>query len=183
MQIAITLRDSVKNFDKCVKSSVSSTTPGGRFAIPGNNALVSQVKGNHQERAKMKLISQLTLAGLLSVITTNSIAADPSSANYRMRWDVLDSGGGVSASTNYQMTGSIQSTAIGQSSSTNYKMTAGFQSVPDTDADSVRDFLDNCTLVANTNQTNADSDLDIFGNACDADLKGDGFVYVSLWMS
>ena len=55
--------------------------------------------------------------------------------------------------------------------------------MPDTDADSVRDFLDNCTLAANTNQTNADSDLDIFGNACDADLKGDGCVYVSLWMS
>ena len=81
------------------------------------------------------------------------------------------------------MTGSIQSTTIAQSSSTNYKMTVGFQSVPDTDADSVRDFLDNCTLAANTNQTNADSDLDIFSNACDADLKGDGFVYVSLWMS
>jgi hypothetical protein len=44
----------------------------------------------------------------------------------------------------------------------------------DTDGDGVPDHLDNCTLVPNPNQLDADSDW--YGNACDADLNNDGQV-------
>jgi len=44
----------------------------------------------------------------------------------------------------------------------------------DTDGDGVRDFADNCTLIANASQV--DSDADGFGNRCDADLNGTGMV-------
>jgi hypothetical protein len=45
---------------------------------------------------------------------------------------------------------------------------------PDDDADGVADAEDNCLGIANADQT--DSDLDGFGNACDADYNGDGSV-------
>ena len=44
----------------------------------------------------------------------------------------------------------------------------------DTDADNVLDFMDNCTMVANTTQQ--DSDGDDFGNACDSDFNNDNQV-------
>ena len=42
---------------------------------------------------------------------------------------------------------------------------------PDTDGDGIQDSLDNCTLVANTDQR--DTNGDGFGNICDADLNQD----------
>jgi hypothetical protein len=47
----------------------------------------------------------------------------------------------------------------------------------DADADGILDVDDNCTLVANSEQT--DSNGDGFGNACDADLDNNGFVNFS----
>jgi hypothetical protein len=54
---------------------------------------------------------------------------------------------------------------------------------PDTDADGVTDALDNCTLVPNgLNDTSTagpfqnDTDMDGYGNMCDADLNNSGFV-------
>ena len=44
----------------------------------------------------------------------------------------------------------------------------------DTDADGVAQLYDNCTLVANPTQLDADSDG--YGNACDADLNNSGLV-------
>jgi len=44
----------------------------------------------------------------------------------------------------------------------------------DTDADTVPDSQDNCTLVANTNQRNTDGDS--YGNACDPDFNGNNIV-------
>ena len=45
---------------------------------------------------------------------------------------------------------------------------------PDTDADGVPDSLDNCSLVSNASQLDADSDG--YGNICDADLNNSGLV-------
>jgi hypothetical protein len=44
----------------------------------------------------------------------------------------------------------------------------------DTDGDTVPDALDNCTLIANTDQR--DTDGDNYGNMCDGDLNDDGIV-------
>lgn len=44
----------------------------------------------------------------------------------------------------------------------------------DSDADTVKDGLDNCVLRANTNQRNTNADP--YGNACDADLNENEFV-------
>lgn len=46
--------------------------------------------------------------------------------------------------------------------------------VRDTDLDFIPDFEDNCTFTVNPNQR--DSDVDTYGNACDADLNNDGIV-------
>ena len=46
--------------------------------------------------------------------------------------------------------------------------------LPDTDQDGIPDLADNCTLVANSNQLDADSDG--YGNICDADLNNSGLV-------
>ncbi len=48
--------------------------------------------------------------------------------------------------------------------------------VADTDGDGVTDLNDNCVLIRNADQF--DGDADLFGNACDADLSGDGIVNV-----
>jgi len=45
---------------------------------------------------------------------------------------------------------------------------------PDADGDGIDDSTDNCTLAANPDQT--DSNSDGFGNACDADINNDGIV-------
>jgi hypothetical protein len=47
----------------------------------------------------------------------------------------------------------------------------------DTDGDTIDDAIDNCTLVPNTDQRNTDGDL--YGNICDADLNNDGTVNLS----
>ena len=56
-------------------------------------------------------------------------------------------------------------------------MVAGFHSPPDSDADSVRNFLDNCIEISNTDQRNTNAGigpgLDGFGNVCDPDLNND----------
>ena len=118
-------------------------------------------------------------ATAISLIATTALSA-PQSDNYRLRWSVLDAGGGVASSANYRVAGSVESTAVGSSSSTNYALVSGFQSVPDTDSDTVRDVFDNCVLVANPDQLNANSGVgpgtDIYGNVCDADLDESGFV-------
>ncbi|RME34177.1 MAG: hypothetical protein D6786_05660 [Gammaproteobacteria bacterium] len=44
---------------------------------------------------------------------------------------------------------------------------------PDTDGDTIPDPWDNCLLNPNPNQL--DSDMDFYGNVCDADLNNDGF--------
>ncbi|MFK7886779.1 MAG: thrombospondin type 3 repeat-containing protein [Gammaproteobacteria bacterium] len=46
----------------------------------------------------------------------------------------------------------------------------------DTDADLIDDAIDNCQLVSNADQTDADNDG--FGNACDTDLNNDGITNV-----
>jgi hypothetical protein len=45
---------------------------------------------------------------------------------------------------------------------------------PDTDGDGIQDYSDNCTLVPNPTQLDADHDG--YGNACDADLNNSGLV-------
>ena len=107
---------------------------------------------------------------IISLLTISPvIATDMSSANYGIKWDVIDSGGGKSASTNYITEASFgQPNAIGESSSTNYTIVAGFESIPDSDSDNILDTMDNCTQVANQDQR--DTDGDGFGNICDPDF-------------
>jgi hypothetical protein len=50
----------------------------------------------------------------------------------------------------------------------------GRRAAPDSDGDGVSDTSDNCTLLANADQRDTDSDG--FGNVCDPDLDNSGFV-------
>ena len=50
---------------------------------------------------------------------------------------------------------------------------------PNSDTDQVADFADNCTLVSNNDQRDADGDG--FGNVCDPDLNNDGIVDFGDW--
>ena len=120
------------------------------------------MKNNHS----VFLLTTLTTC----LLTVNPVsAADMSSANYSIKWDVNDSGGGASASSNYMVKASIgQPTAIGESSSSNYIALAGFETIPDSDADQILDFMDNCLIDSNQNQR--DTDADGYGNICDPDF-------------
>ncbi|NND61375.1 MAG: hypothetical protein HKN49_14045 [Gammaproteobacteria bacterium] len=119
--------------------------------------------------AIVRIICTATLAA--AGLASGAALAQQSSANYTIKWDVVDSGGGFTSSTNYQLTDSVGQQAIGIASSTNYQLSAGFFSPPDTDTDTVRDFLDNCTLDINPDQLDTNSDG--YGNLCDADLNND----------
>jgi hypothetical protein len=56
----------------------------------------------------------------------------------------------------------------------------GLLACDDPDGDGVCEPLDNCLDAANPDQT--DSDADGYGNACDADYDGDGYVAVPDWL-
>ena len=56
-------------------------------------------------------------------------------------------------------------------------LAAAAESAPDTDGDGVPDSLDNCKNVANPPPvSDCDTDMDGYGNLCDADLNNDGLV-------
>lgn len=124
-----------------------------------------------------KVSWRLALASSL-FLGAGVVLAELSSTNYAIPWDVLDGGGGASTSANYAVQGSIaQAGPIGESASAGYILVAGFHSPPDSDTDSVRNFLDNCIEISNTDQRNTNAgigpDLDGFGNICDPDLSND----------
>ncbi len=119
------------------------------------------------------------LLGTALAAVAQVVLADPmSSTNYGVAWSVVDSGGGPSMSSNYGLEGSVsQPSALGSSASTGYSLTAGFFATPDSDADLVRDFMDNCIYDANASQL--DSNGDGYGNRCDPDLDDSGAVNFS----
>ncbi len=122
-----------------------------------------------------KSLGTLALAALAVVSSPLASADIMSSTNYSISWDVNDGGGGTGMSANYTVSDSIgQSAPLGTVSSTNYVLTAGFFAAPDTDEDSIRDFMDNCSLDPNTSQL--DTNGDGFGNLCDPDLDDSGAV-------
>lgn len=125
----------------------------------------------------MKTIKSICCGAVAAslVLAAAAHAADMSSTNYRISWDVIDSGGGLSTSTSYVLVDSVgQPSPIGASASANYSLQAGFHSPPDSDGDIVRDFLDNCLLDPNANQR--DTDMDGYGNLCDGDLDNSGTI-------
>ena len=114
-------------------------------------------------------------SALLLVFTSGlAQAMGSSSPNYSIPWYVLDGGGGTSISTNYTVTGSTgQPSAVGDpATSTHYVLHGGFHTTPDSDGDTLKDFLDNCSTLPNTDQR--DTDGDGYGNLCDGDLNNDG---------
>lgn len=107
------------------------------------------------------------ISGLLLCLSVSiSHAAGQSSSNYTISWDVIDIGAPTVTSTNYILTSSMGQTSSSQHNHTNYVLTAGFQATLDQDNDSVRNVVDNCTAIANSDQV--DTDADTYGDACDA---------------
>ncbi len=118
---------------------------------------------------------RIAVAATAGLMLCAAAVADQSSQSYRIRWDVADAGGGVAVSANYVLNDSIaQAGPVGEGFSSTYILAAGFTTPPDADADLVRDFMDNCSAVQNTDQR--DSDADGFGNLCDGDFNGDNII-------
>ncbi|MFK7888842.1 MAG: hypothetical protein AB8G16_18445 [Gammaproteobacteria bacterium] len=128
----------------------------------------------HSGHYKTKLIHCAAAAAFLLVMAAPSgHAVSPTSTNYAIPWDTIDGGGGTAMSASYTLQDSAaQPSPMGDSVSASYRVQPGFYSVPDTDSDTVRDFMDNCTQDANEDQR--DTNGDGFGNRCDADLNDDG---------
>jgi hypothetical protein len=116
----------------------------------------------------------LSHAPLLVLFSSLVHATGSASTNYTIPWYVLDGGGSTSISTNYTLTASAgQPSALGDTAlSTHYVLHGGFHTAIDSDNDSFKDFLDNCTYVSNPDQL--DTDGDGYGNRCDGDLNNDG---------
>ena len=122
----------------------------------------------------MKRLKYLLI--VVAGLGATAVLAEPMlSTNYGIPWSVDDNGGGPTFSDGYTLESSIaQPSALGTSSSAGYVLHGGFFAAPDTDTDSVRDFMDNCTLDLNANQY--DSNGDGYGNLCDPDLDNNGAV-------
>ena len=125
----------------------------------------------------IKTILRPTLIALLSSTVLGAYASGSSSENFAIDWDVADGGGDMATSATFVLQDTAaQPTATGFSSSASFALQAGFLTPPDSDADGVRNFLDNCTQDANADQR--DSNGDGFGNVCDADFNNDGVTNV-----
>lgn len=112
---------------------------------------------------------------LLLILMVFPLRADPMSVQYRLRWATFDGGAITASSASYKMKGSFaQTSVVGTSSSGSFQVAGGLFSIPDTDGDSVLNFLDNCIEVPNPSQYNANAGVDIYGNACDGDLDNSG---------
>lgn len=127
---------------------------------------------------KTKTLLVCLLATLMLLFLSLSAFSETRvSTNYQIKTDTIASGG-VSSSTNHILVASLgQSSAIGASQSSNYKLNGGFLSMGDQDSDGIFDISDNCILVANPDQLDTDGDL--YGNFCDADLDNSGFVNIA----
>ncbi len=120
-------------------------------------------------------ITTTLAAGAVALAACSTFAETISSTNYKIFWDVNDSGGGALMSSNYTLEGSVgQPGAIGSSIGSSRVLQAGFKTAPDHDGDLVKDFMDNCTVDPNTGQL--DTNGDGYGNICDADLNNDGTI-------
>lgn len=108
----------------------------------------------------------------LFLYSTPGYTADQSSTNYKHPWYTVN-GGGAASSGHYTLTSSVigQSIASVDVSGVNYFFASGFDSLPNVDNDTVKDFMDNCILIANEDQR--DTDGDGYGNRCDGDLNND----------
>ncbi len=127
--------------------------------------------------ARQRSRTRFCLAAALILGRNLSLAAIPSSPHYRLPWLSISSGDTVHSSS-YQATVSLQALASQKARSPSYQLHSGFLSPPDSDGDRVRDFLDNCLLIANPDQRNSNAGngpgQDRFGNLCDADINNDG---------
>lgn len=112
---------------------------------------------------------QLLVTTALILPAVNVIATS-SSANYSIFWSSFSTGQ-ASTSTSYKLMSVPAQNTSGQTSSASYTHIAGFLAPPDTDNDQVKNFLDNCINVHNTDQR--DTNADGFGNRCDPDFNGD----------
>lgn len=112
---------------------------------------------------------------LLTVMATAAVnaMATSSSTNYAIFWNSFSTGQEAS-SLGYTLMSVPAQNASGESSSLSYVHVAGFLAPPDNDNDKVKNFLDNCIEVINTNQR--DTNVDGFGNICDPDLNNNGVV-------
>ncbi|MEL7450497.1 MAG: peptidoglycan DD-metalloendopeptidase family protein [Pseudomonadota bacterium] len=71
-------------------------------------------------------------------------------------------------------TGTVQGGAAEQPTAHGQHAPVSRSGIADADTDGIPDFADNCSAVANADQR--DTDLDGYGNVCDADLSNDGAV-------
>ncbi len=127
-----------------------------------------------RKEKKMKL-ARIVFGLAVVLFASIATAQSTSSANYTIDWAVFDGGGGTMMSTSYTLTDSTaQPTPIGRATSAGYVVEGGFFAPPDTDTDSIRDFMDNCSL--DPNPTQYDSDGDGYGNFCDGDFDNSGAV-------
>ncbi len=94
---------------------------------------------------------------------------------------LLAQGSALAESYSYDPAGRLVGVVYDDGSSISYQYDANGSRLartvtapPDTDTDGILDADDNCTLVANPDQT--DTDQDSYGNACDADFNQSGSV-------
>lgn len=119
-------------------------------------------------RANSMFLQLFVLAAM--IFPAMNVMASSSSSNYSIFWNSFSTGQD-STSTNYKLMSVPAQNASGSSSSASYTHVAGFLAPPDSDNDQVKNFLDNCINVQNTDQR--DTNADGFGNRCDPDFNGD----------
>jgi hypothetical protein len=163
-----------------VTTSLSLNPCFGCIIVLGN-ASYSDGTGGTMQNAALAIHETRSFTATLAVGTTYALTSrlDLSAGErvigpppYAIAVDFYAGGGTIQAFVLTPGTGPLQ--FLGSSGRDYFQPPSAFA---DTDLDARRDALDNCTLVANYDQRDTNSDG--YGNVCDADFNGDGTVNIN----
>ena len=158
-------------------TNVGDIPASAKTAVPTTRILFSQVQQTNipGDGQPTQLNISVSSSNAIDPQTMAGIDSTPA-AGFTGTW--TESPGSASGSFTFGNQVPLHTVTVhttdGVSASTPVPLAVTLPAPVDTDGDGVGDYVDNCLIVANTDQR--DTNGDSFGNACDPDLNNDGIV-------